>query len=166
MYNEEIWKEIVGLNGFYQVSSNGRIKSLISNKILKTFYDKDGYVCIKIQNKYIKKHFKIHRLVAQAFLEDYDNNLQINHKNGIKNDNRVENIEMCSASENINHSDYVLNHRIKKIYQYDLDNNFIREWKSSKDIEHIYGYNRTVIGRVCNGKRRKAYGYIWKYEKR
>ena len=157
MFSKEVWKELDNIIG-YEISSNGKIRNK-NKKELKTFFDKDGYVCIKIHDR----HYKLHRLVAKAFLNDYSEKLEVNHINGIKSDNNINNIEMCSHKQNINHSYYVLNNKIKKIKQYDLQGNFIREWKNSKEIYDTYGYKRYNISRACNKKRKTAYGYIWEY---
>lgn len=104
----EIWKDIKDYEGLYQVSNIGRVRRLKgyyckNDKIIKSRYDKDGYlqICLSKNNK--TKFFRVHRLVACAFIDNLENKLYINHINGIKDDNRVENIEWCTASENQKH---------------------------------------------------------------
>jgi hypothetical protein len=114
---DEIWVDIFGYEGLYQVSNLGRVKSctkeiphyLGGKRILKEKYrkivtDKDGYSIVDLYKNGIGKMMKVHRLVGSAFLDKKDEKSQINHINGIKNDNKVENLEWCDASENQLHA--------------------------------------------------------------
>ena len=180
---KEIWKDIKNYEGYYQVSNLGRIKSLPRNTknqyknglILKPII-KNDYVKIQLKNKYKYKWYFIHRLVAQAFLTDFNETLQVNHKNGIKNDNRIENLEMVTASENQIHSYRVLknipsmkNHFGKnhvsavKVNQYDKQNNFIKIWNSIIEASKELNINASCICNNCKKRRKSAGGYIWKY---
>lgn len=86
-----------------KIRSNGR-KDNRKGRKLKPATDKDGYLRITLTNNGKRKSYHVHRLVARTFLDNYDNKLQVNHKNGIKNDNRVENLEMVTLQQNIKHS--------------------------------------------------------------
>ena len=109
---EEIWKDILGFEGRYQVSSFGRVRSLEYHNakgvkrigILKPAKDAKGYLrcALSKNNKLIT--YKVHRLVAAAFISNPNNFLQVNHKNGTKTDNRVENLEWCDNSTNQIHA--------------------------------------------------------------
>ena len=101
---EEIWKDIKEYEGLYQVSNLGNIKSLRRNKLIKYSKDNKGYLRTSLAKNGINRTVKVHRIVAQAFINNDENKPQVNHKNGNKTDNNVENLEWVSNQENQNHS--------------------------------------------------------------
>lgn len=208
---KEKWKEIKGYEGLYQVSNFGNIKSMprtivtnnrfgkmtkcTKNREIKPHLNKKtGYYQVLLSKNKKTKMFLLHRLVAETFIPNMDNKPQINHINGIKTDNRIENLEWCTCSENIkhafannlSHSNFKVqsgskhhffgkHHSIeskqkmkeshyKKVIQYDKNNNLIKIWNGIKQIEEELNINDGNISQCCRGKRKTAGGYIWRYE--
>ena len=126
----EIWKDVLDYEGLYLVSSFGKVKSIKSKKekILKGRDDSNGYLKVALYKTKICVQKKIHRLVALAFIDNPYNKKTVNHINGIKTDNRVENLEWCTHSENEKHSYYKLGK---------ITNGIIRRKIPLQDIEKI-----------------------------
>lgn len=106
---EEIWKDIPEYEGLYQVSNLGKVKNLFNyhskkQSFIKPYKDAKGYLKIALFKDRKRKYFLAHRLVAFAFIENLQNKPYINHKNGIKNDNHVSNLEWCTDEENKKHA--------------------------------------------------------------
>lgn len=167
---KEIWKDIEGYNGRYQVSNLGRIKSLpgisktkrFKGEVLKTFTDGAGYSCVNLS----RKLFKVHRLVAIAFIENPNNYKCVNHKDENKSNNRVDNLEWCNYKYNANFG--TRNERIsqnsgRRIEQYTLGGEKIREWRSIAEAAEFYNRKRTTILGCCAGRQKTSCGYIWRY---
>ena len=185
---KEIWKDIKSYEGLYQISNTGKIKSLerykdnhskkqlVKEKIRKQIISKTGYyTCMLTKNGNLKL-FKVHRIVAEAFIPNPNNYPIINHIDGNKLNNNVDNLEWCSYSHNekeayklglIKNNTYGLKKYTdslkKKIKQYDLKGNFLKEWNSVSEIKKELNYETTNICSCCKGKRKTAYGYKWKY---
>ena len=172
--NKEIWKDVVGYEGLYQVSNNGRVKSLWFGKerILKPMKTIWGYLQVDLNKNGERKGYRVHRLVAQTFLPNPDNLPVVNHKDENKENNKVENLEFCDTKYNINYG--TRNQRVaekltngkrsKPIFQYTKTGEFIQEWKSATDVERNLGYSHCHISQCCNEKRKSANGFIWKYK--
>lgn len=106
-YKNEQWRDIINYEGLYQVSNMGRIMSLRENykRIKRCTVNDANYVCVSLRDKNGKdKVHRVHRLVAEAFLPNLEKKPFVNHKNSIRSDNRVENLEWVSHKENIRHS--------------------------------------------------------------
>lgn len=164
---EEIWKDIKGYEGLYEVSNIGRVRSLNKRKkrVLKN-ENGYGYLRVSLSKNNKLKHFQVHRLVAQSFIPNVNNFPEVNHINGVKDDNRVENLEWCTRNENELHC-YKNNpelHKTSVVNQYDLEGNFIKQWSSIKEAQLKLGINN--VSACCNNRRKKAGGYIWKYERK
>ena len=170
----EVWKDIKGYVGLYQISNYGNIKRLpreiiykdgrkylYKEKTMRLFKTSKGYniICFTINNK--SKWYYVHRIVAETFILNSKHKPQINHKNGVKTDNRVENLEWCTNSENQIHAYKNGLKSTQKVNQYDLKGNFIKTWNSIYEAQKELKLNH--IGDVCNCKRNKCGNYIWKY---
>lgn len=176
----EIWKDVTNYEGLYMISSYGRLKSLKRNtaheRIMKPRVGKDGYYYCGLTKNGITKSKKIHRLVAMSFLYNVDNLPQVNHIDGCKTNNVLDNLEFCTASYNCKHAYKLgLNKQwmtgktgkdcpfSKKIYQFDLDGKFLKEWDSISDVSRALGIPVAHLVRVCKGQRKTTRGFIWKY---
>ena len=156
----EEWKPIAGFPN-YAVSSKGRVMNLETGRVLKNGIDGYGYAFVGLCNGDGKpKNCKIHRLVATAFIENPDNLPQVNHRNEIKTDNDVSNLEWCTASQNQRHS---IHQQSCRINQLSLDGEFIRQWGSSHEIKRELGFSASYIIQCCKGKHKQANGFRWQY---
>lgn len=168
----EIWKSVVGYEGLYEVSNLGRVKSFPRNgtikdeKILKPFIDKLGRKNVFLSKNNKRKRFRIHRLVAEAFIPNPHNYPIINHKDENPSNNFVDNLEWCDHSYNVNYGT-ANSKRSKKqskpVLQYDLQDNLIREWSSATEAGRD-GFKFRSISACCNGKRKSHKGYKWSYK--
>lgn len=152
----EIWRDIKGFEGLYAVSNKGNVKNLKSGRILGGAYNQYGYKRITLKGK----KYLIHRLVALAFIPNPYNLPEVNHKNEIKDDNNVDNLEWVSTSYNVSYS---IHNQSYKIKQLDKCGNLIKIWDSIKQIGRETDYHQGNIINCCKGKRHSAYGYCWQY---
>ena len=157
-------KDIKGYEGLYAITTEGDVWSYKSKRFLKPVADCKGYLFVRLCKDGKVKSYRLHRLVAEAYLPNPDNLPQINHRDENKTNNCLQNLEWCDASYNTNYgtrNEKVSNSKKIPILQYDLDGNLIREWPSATDV------GKEVNGNICNclkGRYKSAYGYIWKYK--
>lgn len=169
----EIWKEIPDYDGRYFVSNLGNVKSIYFKKrykeILLQQYSLDKkYMCVSLTKNWKSKHKKVHRLVAEAFIPNIENKSQVNHKDGNKTNNNVDNLEWCSCSDNLKHAYKTgLRPSHRKIVMLNKNNGSkIMTFNNSNEACQYIGVNNGngSICNVCNGKLKTAYGYKWSYE--
>lgn len=176
----EIWKEIEGFDGKYQISNKGNVKSLSkwkNGENLKPGINKSGYKYVNLvkdgRNKIVD--MRIHRLVAKYFIPNPEKLPEVNHIDGNKLNNNVENLQWCSREYNIRHAfdnGLILkrfgnkNPNSKVVLQKDKNGNIIKEWQSVGEIHRIMNYSINSIVCCCNKKPKyhTAYGYIWEYK--
>lgn len=102
--NNEIWKPYPNFEKYYEVSSNGLVKSIRLNKIMKTYLNNKGYVCIDLNDSAKKYKKLLHRVVAETFIVNSNSLPEVNHKDEVKTNNNVSNLEWCTRSYNKQHS--------------------------------------------------------------
>lgn len=176
----EIWKDIKGWEGLYQISNMGRIKSLsryrycgklnskpqlMDMKIMKPSI-RGGYEIVSISREGKVESFSVHRLVGKHFIPNPNNYPEINHKDEVKTNNNVNNLEWCTKAYNMKYG--TLGERISKslskiVHQYDLDNNLVNIWSSTREVNE-HGFHHSNVASCCRGERKTHKGFVWKYE--
>lgn len=182
---KEIWKEINDYNGQYFISNLGNIKSLKSSKYLKPQNDGSGYLFVMLSKNSIRKNYKIHRLVAEHFIENPNNYKVVNHIDGNKLNNKVDNLEWCTHGENNQHawkmnlnknthkqraqaSKWCRNNREK--LQKGLDKKSMKVlcvntgevFNTVREASNKLGVSKNQIYRVISGDRNSVFGYKFK----
>lgn len=178
---KEIWKDIVGYEGRYQISNLGNVlclnyKNTHKPHLLSIFTTKTGYNQIHLTKANKQSRFFVHVLVAKAFIPNPYNKPQVNHIDGNKQNNCVDNLEWVTAKENIEHAmqnglirsikyfdAFASRHTINEsVLQYDLHGNFIKKWKYLIEASKYYQCDPNLIKKCMKGYTKSAKGFIWK----
>ena len=173
----DVWKDVPGYEGLYKISNSGKVKSLRFNhsskeKVLRNRIVGGGYCQVILYKNKNKKAFYVHVLVANSFILNPNNFPEVNHKDGNKTNNHVDNLEWVTSKQNSVHAVKTglrvvpkgkEHYRSKKINQYDKLGNFVKTWNSMNEIKRTLGYCTSNIFKCCNGIIKSSYGYVWKY---
>ena len=176
----EVWKPVRGYEKYYEVSNLGRIKSTDRLTVFKdgrkrTFYGKvltirtvnnSGYLTVGLHDSGKTRTFLVHRIVAEAFIDNPDGMVEVNHIDQNKLNNSAANLEGCTHRENVNHGDEIERGAKKQrraFKQLDRDGNLIKVWQGFKQMQRETGYQRASVYRCCIGQRESYQGYKWEY---
>ena len=170
---KEIWKDIQGYEGLYQVSNLGRVRSLIFTnnfnkkvykriKVLKLEKTWQGYLRIMLSKNKIKKRYSVHRLVAKTFINNDKKYNYVNHKDENPSNNNVNNLEWCTMLYNnlYNGKNF---RNCKRIAKLDLNNNILNIYDSVNEASNHNNINRCGISNCLNGRLKTSGNYKWKY---
>lgn len=192
MNEEEYWTQLPQYNNIYEISTLGNIRSIdrivnakngstrnVKGKNIKLINNGSYYV-VGLAKRGKNKQYLVHRLVAETFIPNVYNYPVVNHINGNKLDNRVENLEWCTIEYNVKDAwknglmktlkgkenkmfgKYGKNaNKSKPVYQYDLNYNFIKKWNCQRDVQRELGFSEKCISNCVLGNQKTAYGFIW-----
>lgn len=160
------WKDIKGYNGKYKISDNGKVRNSKNNNILKGSINNRGYISVSLYNNITKKTkcFKVHRLVAQEFIPNYQNYKEVNHIDGNKLNNNVNNLEWCNRKENMVHAaknNLVKNGKEHSIIQLDMNLHYINIYQSAKIAGQKLNIPPQSILKCCHNKIHKTHNFIF-----
>lgn len=158
----------------YEVFPDGSIWSYARNKWMKPILNKKGYYYIKLSDNDDKiKNYRLHRVVYESVTgQPIPEGLQVNHIDEDKTNNHISNLNLMTCKDNINWGSHnermrkaLTNNpmRSKQVIQYDMEGNLIQVWPSTIEVHRQLGFSYGNISECCNGKRKSAYGFIWKF---
>jgi hypothetical protein len=170
---KEVWKEVVGYEDLYQVSNIGNVKR---TKLLKLNIDRKGYYFVNLSKNGKVKCCRVHQLVAKAFIPNPNNFIEINHVDGIKTNNNIDNLEWCDHQHNMKHAhdnnlipregvlkviNAMVSKRKKPVLQ--IKNGIVvREFESCASARRETGIIN--VSTCAKGLRKTAGGYVWKWK--
>lgn len=174
----ETWKDIADYEGLYKVSSHGKVYSCITGKILNTRLSSSGYLKVQLYKNNQPKTVYIHRLVASSFLDKKSENLEVNHIDGNKTNNNIENLEWVTKSENQIHaiknnlrkSSPMLgktgrkNPKSKPVLQFSMQGKFLAEYACISEAARSVNCKHSSISACLSGRKKTAAGYVWKHK--
>ena len=178
---EEMWVDIEGYKGLYQVSNTGKVRRIKWHGFSKIGYNelkpsrvgKALYQRVNLSKNDVSKSMYVHRLVAQAFLPNPENLPEVNHKDENPANNHVSNLEWCTCKQNCNYgkrgeriAEKLRNDltRKKPVLQYSIDGVLIARYASAKEASVAVNGDKSSICTCANGKVKTAVGYKWKWE--
>lgn len=188
-----LWKDVKGYEGLYMVNNQGQVKGLKKKwnwkhhgksgvgikkeKLLGEYKATTGYRVNTLCKNGKCTQRLVHRLVAETFIPNPKNKKQVNHKNGIRDDNRIENLEWCTQSENTLHAYKELgivpyglgkfgkySNKSRCVIQMDMNGKIVKKWESASDAVREHGFDSGCITHCCRGQSKSHKGYKWKYE--
>ena len=167
--NNEEWRSVRGYEGIYEVSNIGRIRSLITlyaskPKILIQTVGKRGYCTVQLRDGYTGVTKTTHRLVAEAFVPNIQGLECVNHIDGDKENNHMDNLAWCTHAENLQHAYDTNLRKTRKVAQYTLEGKLVMIYSGCADAgRKNKSMNKNSISRCARGVNSTAYGYIWMY---
>lgn len=166
----EIWKDVPGYEGLYQVSNIGNVRIVNYRntgfcRMRKLAKNRYGYLQVLLVKNGERKLLSVHRLVAMCFVDGYREDLTVNHINEVKDDNRAENLEWCTQRENNIRGTRIERaaSKLKKpVMQIDKNGTVVKIWDGASDTE-VAGFYHSAIAGCCKGKNKTHKGYKWQY---
>ena len=164
---KEIWKDIKGYEGLYQVSNLGRVKRITTGRVLKPLKHANGYLMVKLSKNSIVYTKTVHRLVAEAFIPNPEHKSEINHIDENKTNNNVSNLEWMTRTENINHG--TRTERMSKtqsipIIAINIKTGESKEFYGTNECARQLGLTHGNITSVLKGRYKQTGGYTFKYK--
>lgn len=163
---KEIWRDVKGYEGLYQVSNFGRVKRVTTGRIFKGCKDNSGYLRVNLSKDSVTSTNTLHRLVAEAFITNQENKPDVNHIDEDKTNNSINNLEWSTRKENCNYG--TRNERIGKLQSIPIIATSIKtgefqEFNSTKECARQVGLHTSNITAVLKGRLKQTGGYTFKY---